>query len=105
MKKALLLLLLFTIAFFSCKPKSKVGNDKDYGAMGYTPATVVDYEVDGCMWMIQTEDGKKYEPNNLPEDFRTDKKKVWVKYEVQKKAVTICMGGEVIKITDIKPRQ
>jgi hypothetical protein len=107
--KNIFLLLLSTGLFFlvSCKGKSKTGTEKevDYAAQGYIAATVVDYNVDGCIWMIQMADGKKYEPQNLEDTYRKDQQKVWIKYEVQKNAMTICMGGAVIKITDMKERK
>ena len=108
MKRILRLFLVFSLVFLgfiSCKPKGKVGQQTDYAALGYKEATVLDYEVDGCIWMIQTADGKKYEPQNLQEEFRKDQQKVWVKFELVKNAMTICMGGAVIKLVDIKSRQ
>ena len=108
MKSVLTLFLFVSIAsmnFTSCKPTGKVGQQTDYAALGYKEATVLDYEVDGCIWMIQTADGKKYEPQNLQEEFRKDQQKVWVKFELVKNAMTICMGGAVIKLVDIKSRQ
>lgn len=98
--------LILVLAIASCKSKSKVNEDHtDYAAVGYRVATVLDYQVDGCLWMLQTEDGKKYEPQNLDEQFRKDQLKVWVKFVEQKNAITICMAGPVVKITDIKERK
>jgi hypothetical protein len=102
-----LLLLIGSIsaAAVSCKVKSKTGKDVDYAAQGYVAATVLDYQVDGCLWMVQLADGKKYEPQNLGEEFRKDQQKIWIKYEVQKNAMTICMGGTVIRLIDVKERR
>ena len=107
MKKfKILFLIIFSLgAMTSCKPKAKVPETPDYAKLGYTAATVLNYEVDGCQWIIEMADGKKYEPQNLQEDFRKDKMKVWVKYTEVKGAITICMAGNVIKISDIKERK
>jgi len=73
---------------------------------GYTPATVIFYELDGCKWMLLLENGAKLQPQGmLAEAFQKDQMKVWVKYEMQKDAPNICMAGEVVKILDIKERK
>lgn len=102
--RSLLFILLVFTGMTSCKHKSKTGTDVDYGAQGYIAATVINYEVDGCQWMIQLENGTKYEPQNMDESFRKDQQKVWIKYVEVKGAMTICMAGKVIKLTDIKQR-
>ena len=97
------IIVSFAIAtFFSCKCKTKSPVSIDYSAQGYTAATIIDFEVDGCKWMIQFASGEKYEPQNLAEEFKKDQLKVWIKYEIQKKAISICMGGIVIKVVDVK---
>ena len=96
---------LGAITISSCKHKQKVEPEIDYAALGYTSATVLNYELDGCQWMLEMADGKKYEPNNMQEEFRKDKMKVWIKYTVAKGAMTICMAGTVIKLSDIKERK
>ena len=102
---AIIFLSLGAMVTTSCKSKKQAPPEIDYAALGYKSATVINYEVDGCQWMIEMADGKKYEPNNMQEDFRKDKLKVWVKYTVVKGAMTICMAGEVIKLSDIKERK
>jgi hypothetical protein len=100
----ILFLSLGAMIITSCKHKKQVTPEVDYAALGYKSATVLNYEVDGCQWMLEI-DGKKYEPNNMQEEFRKDKMKVWVKYTLVKGAMTICMAGEVIKLSDIKERK
>ena len=98
-------LSLCAIITYSCKVKQQAPTQVDYAALGYTAATVINYELDGCQWMLEMADGKKFEPNNMQEEFRKDKIKVWIKYTVVKGAMTICMAGTVIKLSDIKERK
>src|SRR5687768_4584182 len=83
----------------SCKCKKETAQtppDKTVESTeGYTPATVIFYELDGCKWMLLLENGAKLQPQGmLPEAFQKDQLKVWVKYEMQKGAPNICMAGE-----------
>lgn len=71
---------------------------------GYAKATVINYTVDGCSWLLQLEDGKKLEPTNLSDEFKKDKLKVWIQYQIKKGGMSICMAGEVITITKIELR-
>ncbi len=77
----------------------------DYVKEGYTAATVIYYELDACKWMIQLDDEKKLEPRGMDTAFQKDKLKVWVKYEILKGAVSTCMAGTIVKITEIKERK
>ncbi|MCC7302822.1 MAG: hypothetical protein IT233_09280 [Bacteroidia bacterium] len=99
-----LLLLLIAVAIHSCCAK-KAPPEPDYAALGYKKATVINYALDGCMWMLEMEDKTKKEPQNLPEDFRVENKAVWVKFKPAKKgSMSICMAGEMVEIEDIKSR-
>jgi hypothetical protein len=71
----------------------------------YKAATVINYALDGCTWMIRLEDGKKLQPSNLKPEFQKDKLKVWIKYTIKKGGVGICMAGEMVDITEIELRK
>lgn len=74
----------------------------DYEKNGYARATVIKYEVDGCGYLLQLGSGKKLEVLNLPEELKQEKKEVWIKYELDRNAASICMAGDIIKLTDYK---
>jgi hypothetical protein len=77
----------------------------DYAAKGYTKAKVIRYDVDGCKWLLQLEDGKKLIPSlTLAEDFAVDGKSVWITYTIQKSGVSTCMAGMLVTITAIEKR-
>ncbi len=64
---------------------------------GFVNATIINYSVDGCTFMIQLKGGKKLEPVNLKDEFKKDNLKVWVKYQ-HYKGNSICMAGEMVTI-------
>lgn len=92
-------LLLFICA---CKSKEKQPA-VDYAQQGYTKATVRDYQLDGCRYMIFLDETRKLEPDALPEDMKRDSLAVWVKYQSDPR-MSVCMAGEPVKIIDIKKR-
>jgi hypothetical protein len=77
----------------------------NYRDSTYKAATVINYTVDGCTWMLQLEDGKKLQPSVLKPEFQKDKLKVWIKYSPKKGGVGICMAGEIVDITEIDLRK
>jgi len=99
-------LILFIILLNACS--HKVAGTKAFPPEetkeGYTKATVINYAVDGCSWLLQLEDGKKLEPANLSDEFKKDKLKVWVQYQIKKGGMSICMVGEMVTITKIEVR-
>lgn len=68
---------------------------------GFVKATIINYALDGCGFMLLLEDGKKLEPVNLSEEFKKDSIKVWIKYQ-HYKGNSICMAGEMITVTAIE---
>ena len=68
---------------------------------GFVKATVINYTVDGCTFMLQLEDGKKLEPVNLKEEFKKDNTKVWIQYQ-HYKGNSICMAGEMVIVNKIE---
>jgi hypothetical protein len=105
-----LALFLSLYVFQSCHKKALSSSasfqaPKDYAGMGYTAATLVKFDVDGCKWLIQLESGQKLVPSKLPgTEFLYDGTKVWVKYTLKKGAMGICMAGDVIELTGIEKR-
>lgn len=101
----LFLILFAAVSITSCCKKA-AAPEPDYAALGYKKAVVINYALDGCVWMLEMEDKSKKEPKNLPEEFRVENKNVWVKYSPAKKGgMSICMAGEMVEIEDIKARK
>ena len=113
MKKYLLIVtaaLLVCCCFSSCfcmlegcyntvfsKKKTKQTHD-----LKLTEATVIDYsEVSGCSFLLQLNNGEKLEPSNLSADFKKDKLKVLIRYEVAD-MMSACMAGKVVSVTHIE---
>ncbi|HEY4799475.1 MAG TPA: hypothetical protein VII99_10405 [Bacteroidia bacterium] len=109
------LLVICNLSFFisSCHCKKKATSDasvstqvaRDFVKEGYVKATVINYEVDGCTFLLQLEDGKKLEPTSLLQDFKQDKLAVWIKFSPKKNAVSVCMAGQIVELSDIQLRK
>ncbi|HVA97900.1 MAG TPA: hypothetical protein VNG53_03315 [Bacteroidia bacterium] len=113
MKKSLLFSFLIIIAsIFSCQSQKKLSNNvssspvKEYQKEGYESAIVLDKTgLDGCGFVLQIGSGKILEPLNLGSDFKKNNLAVWIKYVSKKNAVSICMSGEIITLSDIQLRK
>lgn len=95
--------ILITAMIWSCKNSKLASIEKEYLSKGYVKATVVDNtEIAGCGFSLQLNDSTEITPSKLGDEFKKNKLKVYVKYEVLKKQPnTICMRGKVANITDI----
>lgn len=117
MKKIFLFsLFIINYSFFisSCHCKKKTTSSqnptsaeqkKDFEQEGYIKAIVINYEVDGCHFLLRLEDGKKLEPSSLTDDFKKDQLAVWIKYTPKKNAASVCMAGQIVDLTDIQLRK
>ena|ERR1700758_667073 len=108
-------IIQFTIAFvfFTFSLNAQEANSKtkpqkiNYAKEGYEKAIVINYNVDGCGFMLELMDKRKSKisPDKLPDEFKKEKLKVWIKYSAAKKQpVTTCMAGHFCDILDIKKR-
>lgn len=105
MKSFLRLLLISTLIFSACSPK--VPGTQSVTPMeqqGFVKATVKNYTVDGCTWLLELENGKKLQPAFLDIPFQKDNLAVWIKYTVTKSNASICMTGQTVNITEIQQR-
>jgi hypothetical protein len=98
-KSIWVLLLVFEIACSKHRAVVKSSNFADY-----IKATVIEWKVDGCDWMLELDEPNKIQPINLSNDFKKDGLKVWIKYSVEKGAVSTCMAGQIVKLVDIQKR-
>lgn len=64
--------------------------------------TVRDYrELDGCTFLLETEEGRFLQPNNLDEPLQKEGLKLGVSYK-KIKTPSICMKGEPVELLMIK---
>jgi|ERR1019366_3648444 hypothetical protein len=92
--------------FLFVKNKTEIQNPKEPVPLyiGYTKATITNYTVDGCSWMIKLEDSKMLEPVNLKDEFKKEGLKVWIQYKHYDN-YSFCMAGEMVTITAIEIRE
>ena len=128
MKKifALSLFFFFLLSFSSCCSKKKPVttasavteikdsqvSQRDFEKEGYIKATIVASEVSACQYLLQLEpvpNGPevlvRLEPTNLQEEFKKDQLAVWIKYALKKGAVSTCMAGPIVELSDIQIRK
>jgi hypothetical protein len=123
MKKTILfffLIFTFSLLVISCHCKRKAvygdkttseekgglqGEKRDFIKEGYQKATVINYTVDGCTFLLELEDNRKLEPVNLAADFKKDKLEVWIKFIAKKDGVSACMAGSMVELSDIRLRK
>lgn len=97
------------VATFSCCTTNKSstsgnGNPPDYAALKYERAVIRYWELDGCRYLLELENGSKLNPGTLPAAFEKDNLEVWVKYKKVDR-VNICMSGTTVDITEIYKRE
>jgi hypothetical protein len=96
------LILVFVILFLvvGCKPTQNM--ESNYTKQGYTIVTVLDNrKVDGCQFLLTDDNNKRYEPTTLPDSVRVNGLKIGVKFNFVKGGVSACMGGPLIKVSEI----
>ena len=93
-------LMLFTIFMVGCKSTKTI--ESDLIKQGYTIVTVLDNrKVDGCQFLLADDNNKRYEPSVLPDSVKVNGLKIGVKFSFVKGGVSACMGGPLIKVSEI----
>ncbi len=99
-----LVFVLFSLETIAQEKKHKINYEKE----GYVKALVIKYEVESCGYLIELDNREKTKiaPYKLPDEFKKDKEKVWIKYTLAKKQLpSTCMAGKQADIEDIKKRK
>lgn len=65
------------------------------------PGTITYKNIEGGFYAIDGDDGKKYDPINLPEAFRKDGLKVIVSARIKQDAMSFHMYGVIIEVVNI----
>lgn len=70
---------------------------------GYVSMTVKDYhELESCGFLLMNSDSVFFEPIQMDPSFYQNNLKVFVKYQLSKNQMSICMRGQKIDLLDIK---
>ncbi|HYC40086.1 MAG TPA: hypothetical protein VEB63_06300 [Chitinophagaceae bacterium] len=74
------------------------------GRAGEVEGTVKDFTgLDGCRLLIELEDGKRLEPQKLPEGVTLEaNRRVAIRYREMTGQMSICMVGPVVEITSLR---
>lgn len=102
--------MLITIGF-SCKTNRKqsvpIANTPVIIAPeGYESMTVKDYhELDACGFLLMNDDSVFFEPTKMDPAYFQNNLKVFVKYQLSKNQMSICMRGQKIDLLDIKMQE
>jgi len=71
---------------------------------GFETVSVVDSrEIAGCGFLLLRSDSSLYRPVNLSAEWQTAGRRIWVKVEIMKNNVSVCMRGQAVKIIELKP--
>ena len=96
------ILIAFVIPFLFIGCKSTKSLESDFVKQGFTIVTVLDNrKVDGCQFLLAEDNNKRYEPATLPDSVRVNGLKIGVKFSFVKGGVSACMGGPLIKVSEI----
>ncbi len=112
MNKNLVLPVILSF-FLSCRCSEKTGVSQATPSSAsvvkqlqpVTMMVVDNRDLDGCGFLLMSADSNFYNPVNLPLEFQKDRLMVNVRYNVDKKRVSICMKGELITIIEIIPAE
>lgn len=103
--KKLFFLSLIMLALSCHKKTTSTGviTDDELRNQKYVPAKVVlQTELAGCGYLLALEDGKMLEPTNLNDTLKQNNLRLWIKYHVEKNAMSVCMVGTIVKVEDVK---
>ena len=111
MRKTILILGLQFLALVSCmNQQSFVKSDDTASSKSVSipdngtfeiQGTIVYKSLEGGFFAIESDDGKTYDPINLPETFKRDGLKVKGNAKLRKDVGSIHMAGDIIEIVNI----
>ena len=95
-------IIVFVSLLFVAGCKSTKNLESDLTKQGFVIVTVLDNrKVDGCQFLLADYNNKRYEPATLPDSVRVNGLKIGVKFSFVKVGVSACMGGQLIKVSEI----
>jgi hypothetical protein len=75
-----------------------IGTESDNHEAGFVSGTVIRGGVEGPAFGIRTDDGKNFDPMNLPDEFKTYGKRILFKFIVRDYMTSVHMRGTIIEI-------
>jgi hypothetical protein len=102
-----LLFLCVSISFSACSNRMNSRDDHgigQYEKQGFESVIVVDSrDIAGCGFLLLRQDSSFYRPLYLASEWQSAGMRLWVKVEVLKDAVSVCMRRRAVKILELKP--
>ena len=99
-------LIVLLCSLIACHKKATVPvilTQEELRMQKFVPAKVVlQSELAGCTYLLALEDGKMLEPVNLHDTLKQNNLRLWVKYQVEKSAMSVCMVGKMVRIDTVK---
>jgi hypothetical protein len=99
---------LLIMIMISCKTKKEASIPVEVEPVievpdGYTAMIVKDYhELESCGFLLMNNDSVFFEPRQMDPSFYQNNLKVFVKYQLSKNQMSVCMRGTKIDLLDIK---
>jgi hypothetical protein len=105
--RAVVICLALIVALGGCHHSAPVGGQNAGSQTGSTSiqevtGTVRHIDVEGGFYGIVTDDGKKLDPVNLPQEFQKDGLRIQARVEPLKDRVSIRMWGTPVRIIEFK---
>ncbi len=100
----LILVLIASFSFSNCKCCKKTEKAKMDKVMTQGTVKKLPNMLGSCAWVIETADGKKYEPKDLPSSFLVDGQQIEFSFEVIENMKSKCMTGTLIRVTEAKKK-
>jgi hypothetical protein len=99
--------LMVLLAFGGCQEQESDGGagrqmDADGPEVERVTGTVRHVDLEGGFYGIETDDGRKLDPVNLPEEIRQDGLRIEARVEVLRDRVSIRMWGTLVRIVEFK---
>ena len=99
--------LVLLAALGGCNNPPSVNGEGAGSKTGVAPVqavtgTVRHIDLEGSFYGIVTDDGKKLDPVNLPQEFQKDGLRIWARVEPLPDRVSIHMWGTLVRIVEFK---
>lgn len=94
--------VLFALIIASCTAQKDSLNPDELIRNGFVKVEVVDMRsLDGCDFVLKCADGTSLEPVGMKDEYKSNGKLLFVKYNLIKDRLSICMVGEQVELTEV----
>lgn len=98
MRFLLVFLMTITVAIAACA----TGNDTTEENVIETTGTVQYVDLEGGFYGLVADDGTRYDPSGLPDEFQEDGLRVEFQAEPREGVVTTRMWGQIVRLIEIE---